>query len=96
MEQTARADGPIYDNERGYAVKSEVKPAVAAVVVVVLILLVGFFIYRGASSGGGTKSPGEVGNAGPFAPGNAPIPAAGKPAAADSGSNPMGRPGVPR
>ena len=51
--------------------KSEIKPAMAAVVILVIVVIVGFFIYRGANAGPGAKSPGQVGNTGPFSPGGA-------------------------
>ena len=51
--------------------KSEVKPAVAAVIILVIVVVAAVFVFRGANGNLGTKSPGQVGNAGPFAPGGA-------------------------
>lgn len=71
--------------------KAAVNPAVAAAVIIAIVLVVGFLIYRGAAANPGSKAPGEVGNAGPFAPGSATAAKGAKPAEADPYH---GRPGA--
>ncbi len=53
----------------GDIVTRELSPAVVGVIIAIVVVVVAFFLWRGATGGGGSKAPGEVGNPGPFSPG---------------------------
>lgn len=61
--------------------KTEVSPAVVGIIVVVILVVVGLFLWKG-TGGGGSKAPGEAGNASPFAPGGVMVGKGGTPAQA--------------
>jgi hypothetical protein len=75
-------------------VKQEVNPVVVAIVVIVVAAAAFFFVWHKANGGAGTKSPGEVGNPGPFSPGG-PLAGTNK-GAPGQASNPNHSPGAPR
>jgi len=68
-------------------VKQQVHPAVMAVIIIVAVGIAAFLIMKG-TQGGGNKSPGEVGNPGPFSPGGAALGKGAKPAEASGGGSP--------
>jgi len=71
--------------------KKEVGPGVVAVIIIVVVAVVGYFLWKG-TSGPGSKPPGSVGNASPFAPGGAAVGKGGMPSAAGGQSRGPGSP----